>query len=151
MVGHQTEGDWVLSLLKADFWGRDGNTFLFVIPPEGESTEIQSQLHWNGMCRTCCSWHKLCALWEEGENQAQRGAMCFIVHQNLSFFKDLSPEKPKNLDKVNLTKRVSTASTLDWQSRNGEPEGLASRWQRKRGKAPSGATLGPAAEVSLLL
>lgn len=107
MVGHQTEGDWASSLLKADFWGRDGNTFLFVIPPEGESTEIQSQLHWNGMCRTCCSWHKLCALWEEGENQAQRGAMCFIVHQNLSFFKDLSPEKPKNLDKVNLTKRVS--------------------------------------------
>lgn len=49
MVGHQTEGDWASSLLKADFWGRDGNTFLFVIPPEGESTEIQSQLHWNGI------------------------------------------------------------------------------------------------------
>lgn len=50
MVGQQTEGDGVLSCLRADFWRRDGNTFPFIVPPEGESIEIQSQgppLEWH--------------------------------------------------------------------------------------------------------
>lgn len=50
MAGHQTEGEWVLSHLRADFWRRDENTFPFVVPPEGESIEIQSRgppLEWH--------------------------------------------------------------------------------------------------------
>lgn len=53
MVGLQIEGSWVLPLLRVDFWRKDGHSFPFSVPPEGESVEIKSQgLHWNGMCRT---------------------------------------------------------------------------------------------------
>lgn len=64
MVGHQTEGDWVLSLLKVDFWRRDGNAFPFVVPPGGESTEIQSHLplEWHVQDMLFLTPAKLCAL-----------------------------------------------------------------------------------------
>lgn len=50
MVGPQNEGNWMLPLLRVDFWREEGHIFSFAVPPEGESVEIKSQglpLEWH--------------------------------------------------------------------------------------------------------
>lgn len=43
MIGLQIEGNWVLPLLRVEFWRKDGHIFPFAVPPEGENVEIKSQ------------------------------------------------------------------------------------------------------------
>lgn len=70
MVGLQIEGSWVLPLLRVDLWRKDGHSFHFSVPPEGESVEIKSQslpLKWH--VQDTCSWGQLelYCLWKERE------------------------------------------------------------------------------------